>query len=1137
MSDALSEEEINRRGIAKRVKEAYKREAARLWNEVGETDFKMFYAKRGGWQKETWSSVNPLWGKRYGGGTTYEDSSAGGGEIEVSGEGDSARGAYGSKLMTDGLNVFDNMPYEEMVKLSNERIGGSGRGVVAGLSMYARELAKQQIDALKAHLKATRKEDAPEPPYMDPARNSITGDLMKREDAAAKKAKPKPNAPDGDSTEAVPLSKAGIAYETIEYREQCFLLSQIFKIVTHKHDVLEAETMGSDHRALYPDAEYKPLPYIDEGEATLEKKDQKGKGSKKPVGNACIMVDDPRGPYGFVNKLTQYRSQQDFLDLQTSDLSQLQPQIRLYKIHNTFAEDGTPVERQQEIMFETSTTTNDLMSLLKNKAKRGFGAGIKNFTVNYEASNPFAIKKSISAELTIFANTFDELLVDRGGYSYIDLALKTGGLKDLEKMRMEHGSKLNIKEEVKRFNLSKLNFRLKAVVGWMLPPANSINSLSSYNTREMLYNSYVTINLTPTIHSFDFDDAGRVNFKIQYLAYIEDFFDEKDYSVLGDTSLVFKQADRDYKYRMIEEQCDGQSLKEFKEKLQKEVAQDLADARTVLWRKLAKSGKIRMINLKYTTLRKFQKLGPYFDLPKAEMEAWNIQNVSEDIKYQQNLLAQLKKYKKTEGKAQGHADAKNANTDRQVNLAFFYVSDLMDVILEGIGSNLEKMVQYYAQQATADKKDMEDRLSALKDEFYNNAIKGEYDPNVMKRIDALVEEFDEAAGSQLKMDLNRATLQLENFKRYRLLLGPLEIYNPENPSESVSINMGDLPVSFKYFMEWLTSRTLQKDRPFYPLPKFLNDFFNGLINGFLNDASCFNRGTAQSRQPTTLNQVALTAYRDNPEKSDTISEMLHEYRQTMQELKGKDFNRLDLYYHDATAAKSDDTIAPIRSWPILNISGPQNSHITSRDISHEINYACYFAGRTHPKEAQRGDIEQDNNMGIMHYTAGKDRGLIKNIKFQKTETPGLQELRFEQQGYDGLSQLRVQYNATIDTYANVSAFPGTYIFVDPRGLAPNMLYSGDSSKAIPSAQDLTTYGLGGYYMVIRSSHSFGEGKAETRIDAQWVAEQGGDGKNDREKEPKKVDAEDRLTKCGFNKKGRFTHAGPASEAKDTVGRK
>jgi hypothetical protein len=1129
----MANEEQTKTFLIKRAQKSYKAETEKLWQQIGEGNFNRFYGYKGSWTRdESWEAVVPLWGNRYGGGTTYTAGDEEG-EIEVSGKGESARGAYGSKIITDGLNALEKMSYDEIVTLAGKQT--SDRGVAVGIEMHAREMAKQQIDKLKAHLKATRDGDSPEPPYMDPARNSITNDLMDKEDAATKKAKPKPNTPDGDTTESIPLSRAGIAYETIEYREQCFLLSQIFKIVTHKHDVLEAEDMGSDHQALYPAAEYKPLPYIDEGQAVLEKKDDTGPGTKKPIGNACIMVDDPHGPYGFVNKLTQYRTQQDFLNLKTSDLSQLQPQIRLYKVHNTFGEDGSPLEQQQEVMFETSTTPGDLESLLKNKAKRGFGAGIKNFTVNYEASNPFAIKKSISAELTIFANTFDELLVDRGGYSYIDLALRTGGLKDLEKMRMEHGSQLNRKERVKRFNLNKLNFRLKAVVGWMLPPASSINSLSSRDARQMLYNSYVTINLTPTIHSFDFDEAGRVNFKIQYLAYIEDFFDEKDYSVFGDPSQIFNQADRDHKYRMIEENCDNESLKEFKEKLQKEVAQDLADARTVLWRQLATSGKIRMINLKYTTLRKFQKLGPYFDLPKAEMEAWNIQNVSEDIKFQQNLLQELKKYKKTEGKAVGHADAKNANTDRQVNLAFFYVSDLMDVILGGIEKNLDAMVEYYSRLATADKQDMEDRLSALTDEFYNNAIRGKHDPNLMKKFDALVEEFETASASQLKLDLNRASLQLENFRRYRLLLGPLEIYNPEKPGESVSINMGDLPVSFKYFMEWLTSKTLQKDRPFYPLPTFLNDFFNGLINGFLNDASCFSRGTAQAHQPTTLNQVALTAYRDDPTKSDTISEMLHNYRKTMQELKGKDFNRLDLYYHDATAAKSDDTVAPIRSWPILNISGPQNSHITSRDINHEINYACYFAGRTHPQESQNGDIGQDNDMGIMHYTTGKDRGLVKNIKFQKTETPGLAEVRYEQQGYDGLSQLRVQYNVAIDTYANVSAFPGSYIFVDPRGLAPNMAYSGNSSNMIPSPEDLTTYGLGGYYMIIRSTHSFGEGRAETRIDAQWVAEMGGSQKEG-DKEAQKVDAEDRLTKCSYDKEGRFTHSGTASEPTDTVGR-
>ena len=76
----------------------------------------------------------------------------------------------------------------------------------------------------------------------------------------------------------------------------------------------------------------------------------------------------------------------------------------------------------------------------------------------------------------------------------------------------------------------------------------------------MLYNSYVTINLTPTIHTFDFDDMGRVNFKIEYLAYIEDFFDENEFSVFSDPTLTIKEAQRADRYRTIEEMCDSESL-------------------------------------------------------------------------------------------------------------------------------------------------------------------------------------------------------------------------------------------------------------------------------------------------------------------------------------------------------------------------------------------------------------------------------------------------------------------------------------------------------------------------------------------------------------------------------------------------
>ena len=102
-------------------------------------------------------------------------------------------------------------------------------------------------------------------------------------------------------------------------------------------------------------------------------------------------------------------------------------------------------------------------------------------------------------------------------------------------------------------------------------------------------------------------------------------------------------------------------------------------------------------------------------------------------------------------------------------------------------------------------------------------------------------------------------------------------------------------------------------------------------------------------------------------------------------------------------------------------------------------------------------------------------------------------MRFEQEGFDGLQQLREVYDVEIDCFANVKTFPGTYIFVDPRGFAPNTpTYASTkkdpgTEKQRPHPLDLTQYGIGGYCMIYRSEHSFAPGKADTKITAAWVA--------------------------------------------------
>ena len=172
----------------------------------------------------------------------------------------------------------------------------------------------------------------------------------------------------------------------------------------------------------------------------------------------------------------------------------------------------------------------------------------------------------------------------------------------------------------------------------------------------------------------------------------------------------------------------------------------------------------------------------------------------------------------------------------------------------------------------------------------------------------------------------------------------------------------------------------------------------------------------------------------------------------------------------------------INSWarqPILNVSGDRGLPVSNPGPTRENHFLTYFAGRVQPGEAMQGIRIADEAAGVFHYAIGRDRGIVKTINLSKTDTPGLTELRFEQEGYEGLEQLRYVYDVNIETYANVNAFPGSYIYVEPRGFSPS------------TTLDLTKFGIGGYHMIIRSEHSFGAGKAESKITAKWVADTGG----------------------------------------------
>jgi len=236
--------------------------------------------------------------------------------------------------------------------------------------------------------------------------------------------------------------------------------------------------------------------------------------------------------------------------METSELSSLVPVIRLFKVG--LKTDSATEEVETEFNFDSAATGKDIKTFFKDKRKRGFGVGIKNFSFTYEGSDPFAARRSISAKLQIFANSLDELFEDRGGYRYIDLALKTG-TSTMDRTPQEDACYQNQEQ-----NLNKLNFRLKVVVGWAIPSPRP--STLSTQVRDALYNSYVTLNLTPTIHNFNLDDQGRINFTIDYLAYTDNFFDQRAFNIFADprgiTTNIIK---RNLKYKLLKNECVGTS--------------------------------------------------------------------------------------------------------------------------------------------------------------------------------------------------------------------------------------------------------------------------------------------------------------------------------------------------------------------------------------------------------------------------------------------------------------------------------------------------------------------------------------------------------------------------------------------------
>ena len=751
-------------------------------------------------------------------------------------------------------------------------------------------------------------------------------------------------------------------------------------------------------------------------------------------------------PFGFINRLVVDPTQKELFDLKPEVISSLIPHIRFFKVEAS----DKGEDEETEIEF-SSNAKDDVYSTHKDektkkvtnvlRKQRGYGVGMKSFNFSYDGTDPFSAKKMIAAKLSIYASTFDELLRERGSenkkYKYADLALKTGGVS---------GKKDKSLSELERENLNKLNFRLKVTVGWNVPN-NSVFGKLPQETKNAIYNSYITLYLTPTIHNFDFDETGAVTFDIEYLAYIEDAFSQSSYNIFS--KLTKEKESRQVVLNYFEEMnCDtaGDQFKEFRKKDEELVARINTDAFSHIIGGLEQKSRMYYLNFGEADFLKLQNnpADESVKFPKPTEQPEHGKPV--DATAINDAVASMS----------GSIDANEALlsivavSQDNFSIPYFYLGDLVAVIMENMEIDLAVSTE------SLEKSKYYEALS----EFQNGNK-----PAISKFDTGKIRKQFDSKQIKLKNDL-------EQFRKMRVILGPMEMFVPlkgsttEGGGGSILCSIADIPISLPYFFEFMSDRVLSKEIISYPFSKFLKDVINDLIKNFLNSGGCTR---VDNSQKIALNSTTVCAYNQNGYGSTTKN------RDGSTKTSGVSLD--DISY--SIIQKKDKRTSGL---PVLTLSGKRDTPAETSSIDRMMSYFVFSVGRKSPVSEYVGNKETDAKNGIFHYMIGQDSGIVKNITLEKTSTPGLKEVRFEQEGYNGLEQLREVYNARIDTFLNVQSFPGVYVYVEPKGFAPN------------TSEDLTRFGIGGYCMIVKTEHTIAPGVADSTLHAVWVASKGSDNK-------------------------------------------
>ena len=325
----------------------------------------------------------------------------------------------------------------------------------------------------------------------------------------------------------------------------------------------------------------------------------------------------------------------------------------------------------------------------------------------------------------------------------------------------------------------------------------------------------------------------------------------------------------------------------------------------------------------------------------------------------------------------------------------------------------------------------------------------------------------------------------------KILLGPVELKDVDGVA--YRINIADIPISLRAFGAWFEKNITNQDKSSYSLLQFIRDMVKiGLVDIF--QSNCYDGAYRQ----TVALKTGILSVPKLENGSTPIQEKIDQSMPSWQ--KGNVVKtKLGVDYFAGKAGvppwKYTDTavnnilnleyISNKRPLSIVNVWSPAS------ELTH---YVYVYGEHADPGRDLIGNFEKDKARGIYHLYMGHETGLVKSIKFTKTDQPYLREAKFEADSLNPLAELSSVYKADVGMVGNTMFYPGQYVFINMMPIGQDLGHPGDKDANDGRGSYANQLGLGGYHIITKVSNEItSDNLFETNLECLW--DNSGDGRS------------------------------------------